>query len=63
MVCLALRDMYIRGKCNVKKLPETLELFVVQRKQRYSDRKADGESSICWPNKSTSPLEWPFVVI
>lgn len=58
MMCLALRDIYIRGKLNVKKLPETLALLVVQRKEKCSDRKADGESSICWPNKSMSPLEW-----
>lgn len=38
----------------MNKLPQTLGLFVLQRKKWCSNRKAVGESSLCWPNKSES---------
>lgn len=38
----------------MNKLPQTVGLFVLQRKERCSDRKAGGESSLCWPNRSVS---------
>jgi len=42
---LAFRAIYSRGKCNVKKLPQTLGLLVPQREKMYGDRKASRESS------------------